>query len=384
MPVIKELARNRTLTQRALRERVGASGPTVFRAVSELLEIGVVRQAGEQSGDLGRPASLLGLAPEGLCVIAVEVHPEGPVVSLVDAAGHARLSETVDVSAEDSYEDAVKRLSEAIGVMKTQATKTFRSLAGVGVSFGGSIDSLDGSLTTPSRFQRWHHKPLAADLRLRTGLDCAVDNDATGLVKAVLWHTTQTALGDFVLVNADRGVGLGISINGAAHIGRGKVPPGLAHVPVAQAETRACRCGRQGCLETVASAKGLMERARQSCGVEPLNLRGDPVAEMDALGDPNVDELLQDAGRGLAESSLSLARCLDIGTVIFAGAVVENSAVVRSMIEEAFAEEQRMASPVEEVLFLGDLIGTTRSGLLGASAIALDRLADTRVVLPLR
>ena len=65
-----------------------------------------------------------------------------------------------------------------------------------------------------------------------------------------------------VVVKVGRGIGAGIVIGGQLYAGEGSGAGEIGHSAIAD-NARPCRCGSVGCLETVASSRAVVQRARE-------------------------------------------------------------------------------------------------------------------------
>lgn len=375
---LKQLIIAGRLTKPQLQEQTGLSATSIFRAVSELSELGVIAGDGEAKGELGRPPEFL--KPVGLCVLALSVEDRGSKIALMDSTlKNVIISEPMPEL--ESYAVARRAYVSAIADLKAEAAKRYKFVLGTGVSFAGSVDPLSRSLLHPSRFPGWETQDLARDLTEDTGLLTTLDNDATSLVRAFLWFSGTEFEKNFVLVKADRGIGLGVSLNGEPYVGHGNVSRALAHTAVNEVSGRECHCGRYGCLETVSSIPAIVEQAIEE-GFNPRR-RHSSTAALDAIlenGSPSLRLKLANAGRALAQNSDTFARCIDISTVIFTGDLVSKSVDVQEGIIEVMRDEARIGASPNFIIDPEKILPSNEMGLIGASANAFDLIPQNRTL----
>ena len=102
-------------------------------------------------------------------------------------------------------------------------------------------------------------------------------NDANAAALGELWQGTAKDAQSFVLIALGTGVGAGVVTGGKLVAGAFGAGGEIGHVTVNRAETESCGCGRKGCLEQYASAKGVVRIYKQECarlGIEPVKLDG--------------------------------------------------------------------------------------------------------------
>lgn len=102
-------------------------------------------------------------------------------------------------------------------------------------------------------------------------------NDANAAALGELWQGTARGASSFVLIALGTGVGAGVVCGGKLVSGAFGAGGEIGHVTVNRAETETCGCGRKGCLEQYASAKGVVRLYKAKCaelGTEPVALDG--------------------------------------------------------------------------------------------------------------
>jgi predicted NBD/HSP70 family sugar kinase len=133
-----------------------------------------------------------------------------------------------------------------------------------------------------------------------------------------------------MVVKVGQGIGAGLILDGRLFQGERSGAGEIGHT-AAVAEQRPCRCGSSGCLETVASTRAVVQRARELAPHAPesmLHLPGDAdgitfarlVAAFEA-GDGLAREVVLDAGHHLGRTIGALIGSLDISTVVLVGAM---------------------------------------------------------------
>lgn len=102
-------------------------------------------------------------------------------------------------------------------------------------------------------------------------------NDANAAALGELWQGSAKGVSNLVLVALGTGVGCGVVSNGQLVAGAFGAGGEVGHITVNRDETLPCGCGRYGCLEQYASAKGVVRVYKEECeleGTEPVALDG--------------------------------------------------------------------------------------------------------------
>jgi predicted NBD/HSP70 family sugar kinase len=325
--VVPEDARraNRSLLLRALHhggpasradlsKLVDLTPATVSAVIKELLDVGLVRELGRKSGNVGKPATVVGIEPDGRHIATVSLAgPDLFVGSLVDLAGNVvdRHSYERDGRVGDAAVELVGSICDDL------VANADRPVLGVGVASPGIVDP-EGTVLRAARLG-WSHIELAAQLRRRTTLAVHVANDANAAALAHLTFGPPQST-DFILVRIGQGVGAGIVLDGNLFRGARSAAGEIGHV-VVDPEGDPCTCGKRGCLETVIAAPILDTLLR---------------AAVDRAGAAE-DDVLRHAGEHLGIALATVVSALDIGDIVLSGPQPIFTDTFRDAIADAVA-----------------------------------------------
>ncbi|QOY60962.1 ROK family protein [Thermophilibacter immobilis] len=98
-------------------------------------------------------------------------------------------------------------------------------------------------------------------------------NDANAAALGEMWAGVAHGTSSFVFIALGTGVGAGVVANGRLIAGAFGAGGEVGHITVNKDETLVCGCGRRGCLEQYASAKGIVRLYLAECerrGVTPV------------------------------------------------------------------------------------------------------------------
>lgn len=100
-------------------------------------------------------------------------------------------------------------------------------------------------------------------------------NDANAAALGEMWAGVAKGVSSYVLIALGTGVGAGVVANGRLIAGAFGAGGEIGHMTVERNEPETCGCGRHGCLEQYASAKGVVRLYLAECerrGVEPVEI----------------------------------------------------------------------------------------------------------------
>ncbi|KIL45990.1 ROK family glucokinase [Jeotgalibacillus campisalis] len=149
------------------------------------------------------------------------------------------------------------------------------SILGIGVGAPGPVNMQTGILYTAVNIG-WE-KPVALreELQALTDLPVVIENDANVAALGEMWKGAGDGARDVICVTLGTGVGGGVIVNGDIAHGIKGAAGEIGHITAVPVNGYYCNCGKYGCLETVASATGVIRLATDelSRNAEPSVLR---------------------------------------------------------------------------------------------------------------
>ena len=308
-------------------------------------------------------------------VIGIDVRVDRTTIAVVDQRGNILGTDSFLTTDFPDVNNFLTALSERV-VMIAEANGGFENVRSVGIS-APSSNYLSGCIENAANIPWKGVIPLAAMLRDRIGLAVALGNDAH--ITALGEHVYGAAHGmqNFIVVSFGHG-GLGSCIfsNGLPYLGASGSAGELGHTCVVDGG-RQCGCGRQGCLETyvtgrgmVQTAKDLMEESTQPSLMRTLEeLTPDAIALCCEKGDELAKEVFRKTGDYLGLGLANVSSLLDPEAIILAD---ESENVFKWLIEptkDAFDRYVFRNIKDKVKLVVADLNNNERD-VLGAAALA--------------
>ncbi len=295
------ILRHSPMSRAELARSTGLTRATTSLIADELLNEGILMELAPQSVGRGRSAIPLAVREDCYYVLGVQLQRTSCSVGLCDFVGH--LLRQKEVSREgDQIFSIVRALKELLeGVDKSK-------VLGIGISAPGPVDTHEGRILKPPRFDQWHGVALAPMLSKYMELPAFLENDACALA------LHQMELGEsqnFLLLVVDSGVGSGVITRGKLLGGAGNFTCELGHSTICY-NGRHCECGNRGCLEAYASIQNLLEGSSYHSWKEMIaNLGKEPEAE----------ELLKREAEYLSAGIINMLNIIQLDTVYLAGDV---------------------------------------------------------------
>ncbi|HLO16268.1 MAG TPA: ROK family protein, partial [Anaerolineales bacterium] len=317
--VLKTIFEHETISRAQIARVTKLTRTTVSDVVSGLMLEGLVQEMGAGLSIGGKPSILLSLVADSRYVIGVNLAQNKFIGSIVNLRGE--IKKTVEVPVQDG--DGKKAIQLVYKILDQLVKKEWQPIVGIGVGTPGLINTRDGIVVNAVNLE-WQDLPLAQLLEKRYHLPISILNDSQATAIGEFVYGDYQSDSNLIVINVSHGIGAGILINGHLFQGDGGGAGEIGHVLVEQGEMEnglLCRCGRRGCLETVASGWATLERV-QSTGRLPGSSDALTLAGVEAkfcADDPSVKEIVLKAGRYLGTAIGSLVGTLNIKKVILTG-----------------------------------------------------------------
>ena len=164
-----------------------------------------------------------------------------------------------DITDEGSH--IVPAIIESINEQLERYHLSPNDFIGIGMGSPGTVDLTEGTVIGAYNLNWDKSQPVKQLIEEGTGISFAIDNDANVAALGERWKGAGENEEDIVFVTLGTGVGGGIIAGGRLIHGVAGAAGEIGHITV-DPNGYKCTCGNIGCLETVASATGVVRLAR--------------------------------------------------------------------------------------------------------------------------
>jgi predicted NBD/HSP70 family sugar kinase len=247
------------LSRQDLSRTTGLSPASVSNVIRDLIDEGIVMEAGSVESDGGRPRVLLRIDPDHGYVVGVDVGETRVRVELFDLAmrERAKVDHPLDPR-EHGADVVVDKILSGLNAVLADAGVGPGDILGVGVGVPGVVEQGPEVLVHGQTYD-WDAVPLERLLRAGTALPLHIDNGAKTMGRAELWFGAGRGARHAVVGLIGSGVGASIITRGSSHRGSTSSAGEWGHTTV-EVGGRTCRCGSAGCLEAYVGAEAILER----------------------------------------------------------------------------------------------------------------------------
>lgn len=370
--VLKTIFEAETVSRAEIARTTRLTRTTVSGVVAGLLDEGLVREVGIGASIGGKSPILLSLIKDSRYMISVNLAYDQFCGAIVNLRGEIKDMESVPVSGRDG----AQALALVYEILDRLVKKQWTPLVGIGVGTPGLINTREGMVVNAVNLD-WQNLPLAQLLRDRYHMSVHIMNDSqAAAIGEYVYGGGYAADENLVVVNIRQGIGAGILVNGRLFQGDGGGAGEIGHM-VVQENGELCRCGNHGCLETLASTRAVVQRAKtlldefptSLLARDPENITLDSVQNAFEARDPLARRVVLDAGHYLGLSIGSLISMLNMQRFVLIGDMTRFGETwletVRSAASSAALAKLAEGTRIE----VGKL--DYRGCMMGASALTL-------------
>jgi predicted NBD/HSP70 family sugar kinase len=351
-------------SQAELSRHTGLSTATISNIVRELSDRGLVSTSPSTSS--GRRALSVRLSSNGAIAVGVSFARSHLRLVVTSPDYSVLAEECVDVPPHSPVSRAVDVAAAVLADVRSRHGLGNAAVLGVGVAVPAPFDRRTQAVVAGTALPEWAGT-RATELEQRFGYPVFIDNDADlGALAEITWGSFG-GVKHLVFVTVGGGIGAGLILNGASHRGNIGITGEIGHLPVGDPQRR-CRCGRSGCLETVASTRSMIDlvgaRSRPATSTADLL-----AAALD--GDPVTRGVIDRAGRAIGHALAIVANLVNPQVLVLGGPLVPLGGILLDPVRDGLAAHSidRVADSTRVVLSeLGD-----RGHALGAASLVLQQ-----------
>lgn len=309
--------------------------------------------------------------------IGVDLGGTNTVFAIVDKAGHILEKDSFPTRTATA-EAWADRLADGITAMINRHSLKDK-IVGVGIG-APCANATTGCIEGATNFPWALPIPLVNLMEARLNLPVRINNDANAAAIGEKAYGVAAGMNDFIVLTLGTGVGGGVVCNGHLLSGARGFAGELGHVRFPFAKGRICGCGREGCFETVASARGVVETARRMLSESdtPSSLRDLSEEEMTAkaiseaawTGDEIALQVYDFTGRCLGQAAAEFAAFTDPEAIILFGGVSKAGGLLLDPMREEF-QKHTIHLYRDRVRFLISKLDGADAAIIGAASLPL-------------
>ncbi|MEN8239359.1 MAG: ROK family transcriptional regulator [Actinomycetota bacterium] len=338
---------------------------TVSDIVADLVEETIVKKLGTGPSGGGKPPTLFGLNADARSIVAVDLSDGGQTGSVMLLDGtttHGSTRHQQAPGGETGVEAVISIVDQLVSLAPSP-------LLGIGIGTPGVVNASGVVVEAPNL--GWRNVDLRSRVTAHFDHPVHVVNDSSAAALAEYsFGTVDTS--SYVVLKIGDGVGASVMLDGRIHGGSHNAAGEVGHVSIDATGAR-CRCGRRGCLETVASAPKIAQRLRERLGIASGDMQG-VFTDASTRATAHDDEAIK-ALAGIAESIATVlsttVAVLDVHHVILSGPLESLGDVFLELLKSAVS--RRVLPRLGDNLVITYGQEPDRAVRLGATAFVINR-----------
>ncbi|WP_245712415.1 ROK family transcriptional regulator [Anaerobacillus alkalilacustris] len=343
--ILHLIRKHKQISRAEIAKKAHLTPPTVTNIVNELLEVGLVKESkvGESKG--GRKPILLSMNSKSFYVVGLDIGGQKIRGVLTDLNAEVEESVSINFQKGLSKEDLLSNIKNVITSLIANSKVEKTKLLGIGIGMHGMVDHHQGVALFAPNLQLTNI-PLKKELEEEFDLPVYVENDARAFALGEAWFGNGYGFENLVCINVGIGIGAGIVMNGQLYHGKNNIAGEIGHTIVDINGTK-CTCGNYGCLETVASGRALVEKAKEELSngkssllqdvVNKDEITGELIFQYAQKGDIVAKDILVQTGKSLGVGILNLVNFINPERVIIGGGVSKAGSYILDPIQSLIA-----------------------------------------------
>lgn len=310
-------------------------------------------------------------------VVGIDCGGTTTSMGVVDSRGKIIATTSIKTLTYINFEDYVTDIAKSLRRIMQEVGGP-QMIRGIGVG-APNANFYSGNIEYAANLPWKGILPLGEMLYEQLGIPVAVTNDANAAAIGEMTYGAARGMRDFVQITLGTGVGSGVVVNGSLVYGHDGFAGEIGHLKMVRGGNgRKCGCGGKGCLETYASATGLIRTARELLStrsddsllrsLDPEKINSKDVYEAAMKGDALSKEIFDYTGRMLGEALADFACSTSPEAFILFGGLSKAGDLLLNPIVEAM-EENIIPSWRGKIKVILSQLDPAEAAVLGASAL---------------
>lgn len=306
-------------------------------------------------------------------ILGIDVGGTGTKIGIVTLEGEIIDSVKIKTNSFPLFEDYIEALS-AFSFSLANKNKCIKNIVGIGVG-APNANHFNGNIEYAANLPWKGIVPFSSELSKKMGLPVVVTNDANAAAFGEKCYGVAKDMKNFVMITLGTGIGSGIFIDNKLVYGHKGFAGELGHLRAIKGG-RKCGCGRTGCIETYASATGVVRSALEFLKeykdssinlIAPEKLTSFDVYKEALKGDELALKVFDFTGKILGETFADIVLFSNPEAIVLFGGLAESGEILFAPLLNSF-KENVMEVFADTKILKSELSGSN-AAILGAAAV---------------
>ncbi|CQB51982.1 ROK [Syntrophomonas zehnderi OL-4] len=194
-------------------------------------------------------------------IIGIDIGGSKVLTGILDKTGRVLTRKKETTCSQGQPGEVMDQVAGMIELMKDELGIGAQDILGIGAGVPGPLDYYRG-VVLESPNLRWPEYPAGSELNKRLGSKLLLEKDTNAAALGEFYYGSSKKIRNLIYITVSTGIGAGIIADGNLLHGHKGGAGELGHMLI-EPGGRSCGCGRQGCLEALASGTALEQEARE-------------------------------------------------------------------------------------------------------------------------
>lgn len=308
--------------------------------------------------------------------LGIDIGGTNSVFGLTDEHGKIFFEESIETVSCKTPEELVDRIYNRI-----KELGQLKNIVGIGIGAPNG-NYFSGTIEFAPNLKWKGIIPLARLFEYRFKTKAILTNDANAAAIGEMIYGAAKDLKDFVTITLGTGVGSGVIVNGNLVYGHDGFAGEYGHIRVIN-EGRSCGCGRKGCLETYASATGVVRSIHEldspnkakSKIISLENPHAHDVFRLAQDGDKFCGEIIEYTARILGEALADFACFSSPKSYVLFGGIAQSGSAFGDKVKH-YMEEAILNIYKDKIEIRTSTLHDKNAAVLGASSLVWNQIKE--------
>ncbi|WP_338451636.1 ROK family glucokinase [Niallia oryzisoli] len=311
-------------------------------------------------------------------LVGVDIGGTTIKIAFINADGE--IIEKWEIPTDNSNEgnNIIEDIANSIEQKRSALGVALQDIKGIGVGAPGPANLETGRIEYATNLSWPDDYPLKELLEAKIDLPIMINNDANCAALGEMWKGAGNGERELVCVTLGTGVGGGIITHGEIVQGVKGAAGEIGHITSIPNGGVPCNCGKTGCLETIASATGIVRLAMNHINkamVEEDELSGlykengkitaKNVFDLARNGDKAAQAIIAEVSFHLGFALANIANTLNPSKIVIGGGVSKAGEVLMTPVESHF-KKYAFPNVAKSTTLVSAILGND-AGVIGAA-----------------
>lgn len=348
--------------------------------VNEMINEGILKEMGqslEEDKRVGRKKVLIDINSNYKYVLGINIETELISIGVANLKGEVISSKTIELDYNKTYRETLLEIcNECINLLwRNNITK--EDVLGVGVGIIGLVDEKEG--LSLRAYGLWEEKvPVVKIIEKNIGLKTVLENNVRALALSEIDNSMTDGLNNMLFIKYGPGIGATMIIDGEIYYGSCKTAGELGHT-IIDLNGPKCKCGRNGCLESIASYKAILKHIKSvfsskntpflydMCNGKEEDIDFNKVIQAYILGEKYIIEYLDKTIYYFAAGISNAISLFDPQRIVLYGEAFNNDVFLKKILSSL--ENLNTNKNIDEIIYISKQ--NNKTNYIGGVSLAL-------------